>query len=299
MPDYDVYINDELLVRDATFRTVTPYASVRGGNDVSVGIKASGSTSSSPYVSVANFAAPINSFFTVGFTGPLPGPDGQVAQNTNPIVNPDMRRVPNPGRGSGLWYRWSETPATIDFRAVAGDPMNDDCNVTCINYLSGGNGCPTCAITTALDVERISDLLAKTVIQLSEFEAGTYSFYPTLPGRNDPLWNVRFNGGAGGVVGVRALEVEGAEEIQGGARGMWYDFWAQGDSLLNANPNNLEVKATVTVVEYDTTNGCTYVLNDAGNRIPSQNMWASSAASTSIAAASAVVALFAGLSVAF
>lgn len=89
-PAYDLYVNDQLLQRDVPFRGVSPYVSVKGGA-VSIGIKASGSTSSSPYVSTSNFKAPVNSFFTVGFTGPLAGPVGQVAQNTNPIINPDMR----------------------------------------------------------------------------------------------------------------------------------------------------------------------------------------------------------------
>lgn len=133
-------------------------------------------------------------------------------------------RVPNPARSSGLWYRWSETPASIDFRAVAGDPYNSYCNATCNSWLANpaGTGCPTCAITVAKDEERISDLIAKTVIQLSEFEGSSYfSFYPTLLGKNDPLWNPRFNGGAGGVVGVRNLYIQGAVPITNGARGYW------------------------------------------------------------------------------
>ena len=99
----DVYVNDELVLQKAAFRTVTPYVSVRAGANVKVGIKAVGSTSASPYVSLATFAAPSNSFYTVGFTGPLEGQEGQVTQRTNPIINPDLRRVPNPGRATGLW----------------------------------------------------------------------------------------------------------------------------------------------------------------------------------------------------
>lgn len=171
--------------------------------------------------------------------------------------------------------------------------MNTDCNVTCISYLSGGNGCPTCAITLAKDQERISDLIGKTVIQLSEFETGTFSFYPTLVGRNDPLWNVRFNGGAGGVVGVRNLNVEGAVPITNGARGVWYDFWAQGDSLLNANLNNLEVYATSTRVEYDTMTGCTYVLNSQRLRIDSVNTGTPTTVSSATGSASSMTALVA------
>ena len=272
MPDYDVYVNDEFLQK-AAFRTVTPYVSVRAGANVKVGIKAVGSTNTSPYVSLATFAAPSNSFYTVGFTGPLEGPVGQVTQRTNPFINPDLRRVPNPGRATGLWYRWSETPAAVDFRAVSGDPMNSDCNLTCISYLNtpAGGGCPTCAITQAPDVERISDLIGKTIITLSEFETGTYSFYPTLVGKNDPLWNVRFNNGAGGVVGTRSLQVEGAVPITNGARGKWYDFFAQGDSLLKANANNLEVQLSVTTVEHDVTSGCTFVVDARNARVPTRN----------------------------
>jgi hypothetical protein len=120
-------------------------------------------------------------------------------------------------------------------------------------------------------VERISDLIGKTIITLSEFETGTYSFYPTLVGKNDPLWNVRFNNGAGGVVGTRNLQVEGAVPITNGARGKWYDFFAQGDSLLKANANNLEVQLIVTTVEHDITSGCTFVVDARNARVPTRN----------------------------
>jgi hypothetical protein len=296
MPNYDVYVNDKLQFASVSFRTVTAYVSVPANTVTRVGIK--NVTSTGAYVASATFAAPSGSFFTVGFGGPLAGPVGQVASNTNPTVNVDVRRVPNPGRGTGLWYRWSETPAMIDFRAVAGNPLNSDCNATCISYLQGGNGCPTCAITLAADAERISDLVAKTVIPLSEFEEGVYSFYPVLPGRKDPLWNARFNNNQGGVVGVRGLTVTGAVAIANGARGTWYDFFAQGDSLLNANANNLEVKYTATTVEYDRRDGCTYVLDASNQRIASLNKWASSgasgvAAASALAVAAVMLALFA------
>lgn len=89
-PAYDLYVNDRVYARNVPFRAISDYVSVRSGT-VSVGLKAVGSTPSSPYVSQASFNAPINSFYTVGFAGPLAGPVGQVAQRTNPIVNPDMR----------------------------------------------------------------------------------------------------------------------------------------------------------------------------------------------------------------
>lgn len=293
MPNYDVYINDVRMSGDGAnvaFRGVTSYASVslpRNGA-VKIGLKAAGFTGAATegYVagSTRTFVATAGSFYTVGFQGAVTGPAGQIVQNSNPIVNPDMRRVPNPSRAQGLWYRWSETDAPIDFRAVAGDPtVTAACNATCNTRVSGGSGCPACPVTTAPDVERISTLAAKTVIPWSEIPVGTgnYSFFPVTVGNSDPLFNPR----TGTVVGVRALAMKTTSVVNSNPRGYWYDFFAQGNSLLlPVLENNLEVRSTETWAEYDQTTGCTFVLNSAGARVGEAR-----AASGSAAAAQAGV----------
>jgi hypothetical protein len=50
-------------------------------------------------------------YYTAGFLGAVPGPQGQVVYNVPPmVVNEDVRRLPNPNRADGLWYRWRYAP---------------------------------------------------------------------------------------------------------------------------------------------------------------------------------------------
>jgi hypothetical protein len=292
MPAYDVYLNDVKQTGDwdnVAFRGVTSYAPVTAGH-VKIGIKAVGASASAPYVAERHFMTTSNAFYTVGFAGPLAAPDGMVVNGTNPVVNLDLRKVPNPGRSHGLWYRWSETPATIDFRAIANDPFDAaTCNADCIDVpaLGGsGNGCPSCPITAAADKERISELLAKTVIQLSELAEGRYSFYPVLEDRNDPL----YNGVKNAIVGVRNLQVNGAVATATGTRGTWYDFFAQGDSLLNPHVNNLEVKSTTTNVEYDSATACHFVLDSQNNRVGEAVIAGTTSGASAVATSAAALA---------
>ena len=124
----------------------------------------------------------------------------------------------------------SETNLVIDFRTVAGDPV------------------PPANVTEAPDIGRISTLAPKTVIPISELPSGvTYSFYPCGVGSNAPLPNARLTS-TGGYVAVRNLLTRESTV---------YDFFATGDSLLNAHDYNLQVSYTETPLVFDAVSGCT------------------------------------------
>ena len=123
----------------------------------------------------------------------------------------------------------SETNLVIDFRAVRGDPRPSD------------------GVINATDAGRISALAPKTVIPIFELPEGPYSFYPVGVDSRAPLANPRLTA-TGGFVAVRNLTTVG---------GRLYDFFATGDTLLNAHAFNLQVGYTETVVNYDSTSGCT------------------------------------------
>ena len=106
MPNVDLYLNDELQQQwtNVPFRGVGAYIAVPPGQ-VSLGVRATGTTTGA-YLAQKSFVAAPGKAYTVGFTGPLPGPTGQVVSNTPPIVVEDGLQVPNPGRWRGTWYRW-------------------------------------------------------------------------------------------------------------------------------------------------------------------------------------------------
>jgi hypothetical protein len=155
MPRYDVWVNGRRRWMNVSFRSVTPYIEVPK-TTIEVGIRPVGNRGA--FLQSVKFPA-TSSAYTVGFTGPLQGPIGQVLRNTSPFVNDDNVRVPNPGRFYGLWYRWSETNLNIDFRAVAGNP-----NLT--------------EVANAPDAMRLVANDPKTVIPYPELRNGEYSFYP-------------------------------------------------------------------------------------------------------------------------
>lgn len=110
-----------------------------------------------PHPPLAPCHPPLAQFYTAGFLGMVPAPDGFTPINSAPVlVNEDVRSMPSPGRFSGLWYRWSETNVVIDFRTVGGDPAPAD-------------------VSGAFDVERITDLQPKTVIPIGELPTGRVS----------------------------------------------------------------------------------------------------------------------------
>lgn len=234
VPPVDYYVNGE-KIQTMNFRDVTTYLAVPPGRNT-IAIRSANQPTSTP-LATAEFTAGIGKFYTAGFLGDVPGPAGQRVYSQGPIiVNEDVRTVPNPSRFNGLWYRWSETNAVIDFRTVAGDPANP---------------------ATAADSERISTLQPKTVIPIAELPTGTpYSFYPVLPGSSTPLPNTRLTA-TGGFVAVRNLTPRD---------GSVYDFFATGDSLLTAvHPaNNLQVGYTETPLTFDPASGCTLVGAGAG-----------------------------------
>lgn len=253
-------------IQTMNFRDVTPYLSVPAGR-INIAIRPNGASSSSAPLATADLTVAMGKFYTAGFLGNVAGPVGQRVYSRVPIiVNEDVRTKPNPGRFNGLWYRWryvstfslysvvpartsldrgrhtythlhvppsccsSETNLVIDFRTVAGDPA------------------PPSNVTTAPDAERITNLAPKTVIPISELPSGiAYSFYPCGVGSNAPLANPRLTS-TGGFVAVRNLLTR---------EGSVYDFFATGDTLLNAHDYNLQVTYTETPLTFDAVSGCT------------------------------------------
>lgn len=234
MPIVDVYLNGQLQWPNVPFRGVGAYVGVASGS-VTLGVRAAGTTGA--FIVEKTFTAAPGRAYTVGFTGPLAGPTGQIVSNTPPIVIEDAVQVPNPGRWRGLWYRWSETPVDVDFRVIAGNPapMN----------IAGNN------VSVAMDVARLSKLIAKTVIPIPETVPGVFSFYPTVVGSNDPLFNAQRN---------EYVRIANLTTVAG----RLYDFFATGDSLLAAHPNNLALVYTENTATFDTTSGCTLIAGASG-----------------------------------
>lgn len=102
----DLYVNGVAADTSVAFRGVTNYRTVSAGR-VTVGIRAAGSASSTPLLANVTFTAAAGNAYTVGFTGPLAGPTGQVVTGVPPIVSLDSRTVPNPGRFAGLVSAWA------------------------------------------------------------------------------------------------------------------------------------------------------------------------------------------------
>jgi hypothetical protein len=89
-----------------TFRDVTSYLTVPAGR-INLAIRSAGASPSSAPLASADLTVAEGKFYTAGFLGMVPGPAGQSAYSRAPIiVNEDVRKVPNPGRFKGLWYRW-------------------------------------------------------------------------------------------------------------------------------------------------------------------------------------------------
>lgn len=248
VPDVDYYVNGA-KVQTMEFRQVSSYISVPAGR-INIAIRAAGASRNSEPLADADFTVAVGKFYTAGFLGSVAAPAGTRVYNSPPIiVNEDVRIVPNVNRFNGLWYRWSETNLEIDFRTVYGDPE------------------PAENVTAAPDASRISDLQPKTVIPIPELPSGTpYSFYPVLLNANAPLPNPRLTQ-TGGLVAVRNLIPRS---------GAVYDFFATGDTLLNAHPYNLQVGYTETPVKFDAQSGCTL----AGAAVGSGRVQASSTDTT-------------------
>ena len=227
VPPVDYYVNGA-KIQTMNFRDVTSYIAIPPGR-LTIAIRSAGALSSSAPLASAELTVAVGKFYTAGFLGTVPGPVGQRVYSQVPIiVNEDVRTVPNPSRFNGLWYRWSETNLVIDFRTIAGDPT------------------PPSGVVSAADSERISILQPKTVIPIAELPSGVpYSFYPCGVGSNAPLANPRL---PGGYVAVRNLVPK---------NGTVYDFFATGDTLVNANDYNLQVGYTETPLTFDPASGCT------------------------------------------
>ena len=117
-----------------------------------------------------------------------------------------------------------------------------------------GNPDPVTEVPTAPDAERITILTPKTVIPIAELPSGqSYSFYPVTVGSNNPLANPRLTE-TGGFVAVRGLTPQ-ANRV--------YDFFATGDTLLNAHASNLQVGYTETPLSLDSWTGCTVIPGNA------------------------------------
>lgn len=158
------------------------------------------------------------------------------------------------------WYRWSETPVSIDFRAIAGNPA------------------APWGVGNATDIERISNLAAKTVIPYGEIPTGSaYSFYPTGVGSNAPLFNAQRN------------EFVAVTNVNPASRAL-VDFFATGDSLLASHTNNLALVSQTVTAAYDAPSGCT-ILNGVG--APVAFPTTSGSAGVAVSAVAAVAALVA------
>jgi hypothetical protein len=145
----------------------------------------------------------------------------------------------------------------IDFRAIAGNPA------------------APWGVGNATDIERISNLAAKTVIPYGEIPTGSaYSFYPTGVGSNAPL----FNGQRGEYVAVTNVNPASRALV---------DFFATGDSLLASHTNNLALVSQTVTAAYDAPSGCT-ILNGVGTPVAFPT---SGSAGVAVSAAAAVIAL--------
>jgi hypothetical protein len=147
--------------------------------------------------------------YTLGVTGALPGPSGQLLYNTSPLVIMEDIRIPNPGNFRGSWYRWSETDLVIDFRA----------------YQGGLN-----SVNQTADYMRMRANNPKTVIPYTEMIFGTYSFHPVTLNSTEILVNNNYDPPQS--VGIFG-QVYNQQAI--------YDFLACGNSLLSTKPNTLRI----------------------------------------------------------
>ncbi len=217
----DLYVNNRRVVANVPFRQVSEYISVNAG-ELDVSIKQAGTTTE---LGSRIFIAPPNAAYTIGITGPIPGPTGQTLFNNSPFVIPEDLSIPNPGKFRGRWYRFSETNAVIDFRAT--------------KVVSG-------VLQENLpDAMRITVLTPKTVITYPELDAGVYNFNPVGVGSNSPL----VNDASLPPVVVQVLNATVAA-------GTIFDVIALGNSL-GTNPNTLTLTTATTKVLAPNARGCT------------------------------------------
>jgi len=121
------------------------------------------SASTGRMIAEKTFESGPNLGYTFVYGGPAQGPEGMAYGNSSPfILVDDITPVTTPTRWKGHWYRMSETNVNIDFAIQ--DPRQGI-------------------------AAKLFDKPNRSVYQLSDFPAGTYTFNPLLKGSDAPLRN--------------------------------------------------------------------------------------------------------------
>lgn len=210
----NVLVNGQVLIKDTPFCGASSYVSFfPPEEDIVVSFT---DAKSGTKFAERKFMAQAGYAYTLGLTGPIPGPEGQQLFNSSPFVVPDDLSIPNPDRFRGRWYRWSETNVTIDFRLFRPD-------------------------TPDIDAARLRKKAPKIAIEYPEMPIGEYSFTPVLMDSNDVLINSNYNPAE--PVGIFNKTIN--DEVI-------FDVWACGNSLLASNkPNTLRNYARAYKPKYE------------------------------------------------
>jgi hypothetical protein len=198
----NVLVNDQLVIQETQFCSSSGYIAFFPPEDeiVVTFVEAASGTK----IAERRFIAENGYAYTLGLTGPIPGPEGQQLFNTSPFVIPDDLSMPNPDRFKGRWYRWSETNVAIDFILYHPD-------------------------TPYIDEVRLRNKAPKIVIEYPEMPIGTYSFIPVLINSSEVFINTNYSPPE--AVGVFNQTI--TDEVI-------FDIIACGNSLLATNkPNTL------------------------------------------------------------
>ncbi|MBP5978034.1 DUF4397 domain-containing protein, partial [Brasilonema sp. CT11] len=196
----NVLVNGQLLIEETPFCRSSGYvAFFPPEEEIEVTfVEAASGTK----IAERRFVAENGYAYTLGLTGPIPGPEGQQLFNTSPFVIPDDLSMPNPDRFKGRWYRWSETNVSIDFILYHPDTPN-------------------------IDEVRLRKKAPKIVIEYPEMPIGEYSFAPVLIDSSEVFINNNYNPPE--PVGVFHQTITD-EDI--------FDIIACGNSLLATNKPN-------------------------------------------------------------